>query len=191
MAKETISQTEGLCKEAANCIRNAYDRGYKQGYKDGNYDKEFFCNLNFEHGTNKGLDDAWECLKKIIFEKDDGGLTFGEIAKIFDGKCLSTEILENYSASEAIAKIKEYEEKQKQDDDEVKVGDEVVWNDHVKGIVIEISDCNLRGFTSRLCPFEWRKEFCRKTGRHFDQIAEVLEQLKGEGECISKTTQQE
>ena len=34
MAKETISQTEGLCKEVTNCIRNAYDRGYKQGRKD-------------------------------------------------------------------------------------------------------------------------------------------------------------
>lgn len=34
MSKETISQTEGLCKEVANCIRNAYDRGYKQGFKD-------------------------------------------------------------------------------------------------------------------------------------------------------------
>lgn len=37
MAKETISQTEGLCKQVANCIRNAYDRGYKQGFKDGGY----------------------------------------------------------------------------------------------------------------------------------------------------------
>lgn len=42
MSKETISQTEGLCKEVANCIRNAYDRGYKQGIKDG-------ANSEYEH----------------------------------------------------------------------------------------------------------------------------------------------
>ena len=65
MAKETILQTEGLCKEVANCIRNAYDRGYKQGFKDGNYNKEFFCNLNFEHGTNKGLDDVNEYIREV------------------------------------------------------------------------------------------------------------------------------
>lgn len=42
MAKETISQTEGLCKEVATCIRIAYDKGYKQGFKDG-------TNSEYEH----------------------------------------------------------------------------------------------------------------------------------------------
>lgn len=119
MAKETISQTEGLCKEVANCIRNAYDRGYKQGFKDGNYNKEFFCNLNFEHGTNKGLDDAWECVKKLAYEKTEGGFDFKELKEIFDGRILTTEILQNYSASEAVKRVKAWEEKQKADSNKV------------------------------------------------------------------------
>lgn len=42
-----------------------------------------------------------------------------------------------YSASEAITKIKDYEEKQKQTDDKIKVGDEVdVPQLDCKGIVI-------------------------------------------------------
>lgn len=115
MAKETISQTEGLCKEVANCIRNAYDRGYKQGFKDGNYDKEFFCNLNFEHGTNKGLDDAWELVRKLRHPSYEDTYSDDEKRDIF-GYVSSDSILTNLSASEAIAKIKEYEEKKRRCD---------------------------------------------------------------------------
>lgn len=112
MAKETISQTEGLCKEVANCIRNAYDRGYKQGFKDGNYDKEFFCNLNFEHGTNKGLDDAWELVRKLRHSSYEGTYSDDEKRDIF-GYVSSDSILTNLLASEAVKRVKAWEEKQK------------------------------------------------------------------------------
>lgn len=220
MAKETISQTEGLCKEVANCIRNAYDRGYKQGFKDGNYNKEFFCNLNFEHGTNKGLDDAWELLRKLRHPSYEDTYSDDEKRDIF-GYVSADSILTNLSASEAIKKVKEYEEKQKQDekncdecawkytayddydewkkhcfkcinrscfepmrtDDEIKIGDEVkdsnLFNAGV-GIVTFASPAVYYvlwydGSTGRR-----KLEDLKKTGRHFDQIAEVLEQLKGE-----------
>ena len=175
MAKEIIQQTEGLCKEVANCIRDAYERGYKQGFKDGNYNKEFFCNLNFEHGTNKGLDDAWECVKRIY------DLQCDTVKEIF-GSIYFKDVLENYSASEAIAKIKEYEEKQKADS-EVKVGDEVidgkVFNSG-KGIVTFVSPTVVYvlwydGSTGRR-----KLEDIKKTGIHFDQMVEILKQLKGE-----------
>ena len=215
MAKETILQTEGLCKEVAMCVRNAYDRGYKQGYKDGNYDKEFFCNLNFEHGTNKGLDDAWELVRKLRHPSYEDTYSDDEKRDIF-GYVSSDSILTNLSASEAIKKVKEYEEKQKQDekscdecswkytadddydewrkhclkcinrccfepmrtDNEIKVGDEVIFPNGKKGIVWLIygNECHTMGDYNRVRP----KEYLKKTGRHFDQIAEVLKQLKGE-----------
>ena len=174
MAKETISQTEGLAREAVTNIRNAYDRGYKQGYKDGKAD---VVTTSYE----KGLNDAWECLKKIVFEKCDDGLTFTEIIKIFDGKCLTSEILNGYSPSEAIAKIKEYEKKQEQADDEIEVGDEVIEGkvfNSGKGIVTFVSPIVTYvvwydGSTGRR-----KLEDLKKTGRHFDKISEILEQLK-------------
>jgi len=182
MAKETISQTEGLCKEVANCIRNAYDRGYKQGFKDGNFNKEFFCNMNFKHGINKGLDDAWELLRKLRHPSYEDTYSDDEKRDIF-GYVSADSILTNLSASEAIAKIKEFEEKQKlKADDEIKVGDEVMVDER-HFVVIGIENG------------EWRHLWCmdngltyssisthdmKKTGKHFDQIAEVLEQLKGE-----------
>ena len=148
MAKETISQMEGLCKKVANCIRDAYDRGYKQGFKDGNYDKEFYCNLNFEHGTYKGLDDAWECAKKLACEKTEGGFDFKELKEIFDGNILTADILQNYSASEAVKRVKAWEEKQKAEDTD---SDRVTrhskkdmtelekWKNDFKGFINELS----------------------------------------------------
>lgn len=192
MSKETISQTEGLCKEVANCIRNAYDRGYKQGYKDGNYDKEFFCNLNFEHGTNKGLDDAWELLRKLRHPSYEDTYSDDEKREIF-GYVSADSILTNLSASECIQKIKEYEEKQKADS-EIKVGDEILIHniqdaETYKAVVMDIDmDKGLWIFDENACntviePNRYIGEEAdievRKTGRHLDCVAEVLKQLKG------------
>ncbi|MCR5727215.1 MAG: hypothetical protein K6G24_07100 [Lachnospiraceae bacterium] len=176
MAKETISQTEGLCKEVTNCIRNAYDRGYKQGFKDGNYNKEFFCNLNFEHGTYKGLDDAWECARKIVQREANGE------ENIVDERLDGYDTFMTYTAAECITRIKEYEEKQKQADSEVKVGDEVVDDCGIKSVVVT-DEITSDGCVSLLTNYYQTTQLypikkLRKTGRHFDQIAEVLEQLK-------------
>lgn len=172
MAKD-YSNLEGLIGNVRESIRNAYDKGYKQGFKEGSYNKEFFCNLNYEHGTNKGLDDAWECARKIALRKDEARNAFHDIAPV--------KVFEEYSASEAIAKIKEYEEKQKQADNEIKVGDEVVDGEVFnsgKGIVTFVSPVILYvlwydGSTGRR-----KLTDVKKTGRTFPKIAEVLKQLK-------------
>lgn len=151
MAKETMSQTEGLCKEVANCIRIAYEKGYKQGQKDMEQDTMAVL----ENGKMIGREEAWECVKKLAYEKTEGGFDFKELKEIFDGKILTTEILQNYSASEAIAKIKEYEEKQKAD------SNEVTRQSIIKSQLMDIVNGQKNPVT-------------------VDEIAEVLEQLKGE-----------
>lgn len=151
MAKETLLQTEGLCKEVANCIRNAYDRGYKQGQKDMEQDTMAVL----ENGKMIGREEAWECVKKLAYEKTEGGFDFKELKEIFDGKILTTEILQNYSASKAIAKIKEYEEKQKAD------SNKVTRQSIIKSQLMDIVNGQKNPVTA-------------------DEIAEVLEQMKGE-----------
>lgn len=172
MAKETISQTEGLCKEVANCIRNAYDRGYKQGGKDA--EKEARKKEYWEQGYNEGLKDAWTCcrdMEEILFDVDNN-----KFSEIFGAPDFHS-ALTHFDVEKCIQKIKEYEEKQKQDD-EIKVGDEVIFPNGKKGIVWLIygNECHTMGDYNRVRP----KEYLKRTGRHFDQIAEVLEQLKGE-----------
>ena len=92
------------------------------------------------------------------------------------------DIVKAFSPSEAIAKIKEYEEKQKQTN-EIKVGDEVIDGEvfnNGKGIVTFASPIILcimwyDGTTGRRNLTD-----VKKTGRTFPKISEVLEQLKEE-----------
>lgn len=158
-----------------------YDGGekiYRKGYVDGinavmnESEKKHNSDLDYKDGLEDGRMEAWECAKKIY------KMTASEIITVFGG-CSNWV---DYSVDEAIAKIKEYEEQQEQ----FAVGDEV-YSDAFdnKGIVTHITAdkvacvciiCN--GSTMMkvgLCGL-------RKTGRHFPQIIEVLEQMKGEAD---------
>lgn len=166
MSKETISQTEGLCKEVATCVRNAYDRGYKQGEKDGyEYGKQ--------DGYNRGSYDAWECARKIVETLVEPHFESGYMVNIFRCESAITAMTNN-SASEAIAKIKEYEETSKVDD-EIKVGDEVEhnFNQYKVVAITESGKCCCVGDVTRF----FAKEDLKKTGRHFDQIEEIMKQI--------------
>ncbi|MDT3387629.1 MAG: hypothetical protein LIR46_07725 [Bacteroidota bacterium] len=113
-----------------------------------------------------GLNESWELAREIICKPD-------ERRKIF-GVDVPSAILKNYSALQAIEKVKEYEE--------IKVGDEVinrygykrvVTNTHLNG-EITLMDCN--GYF-----FAYSKEEVsdlKKTGRHFQQLKEILKQMK-------------
>lgn len=91
---------EDLHNVQLNCIENVYaylKRAYQRGYQRGRKD---------------GLKDAWECARKIILERQDD-YTVADTISIFS--CNKRDVILRFSASEAIAKIKEYEEKQNVD----------------------------------------------------------------------------
>ena len=160
-------------------IRNAYDEGYedglKDGYEDGKADTPFTDTEEAEKKAyDRGLSDAWDVAKKI-YDMDGGDLV--EVFNDYD----PYKVTQKYTATEALAKIKAYEDKQKQDA-EIKVGDEIVYSDGIKGVVVGIS--NTVGQISVLnnkydAPQLLVKNRAKKTGRTFSQIAEVLKELRG------------
>lgn len=190
MAKQTIEQTVGLCKEAMTNVRNAYDRGYKQGYKDGEdieqkngaVTKAEVAKMEYE----RGLNDAWEAARRIMLCKSKGGLGYEVVLKIFQRADITGtehfDILHEWPASEAVVKIKKYEEKQKQaeEKEKFKVGDEVI-SDARRFIVLGIDAsgwynmwCLDNGLTyDNLCSKD-----LTKTGRSFPQLAELFKQMK-------------
>jgi hypothetical protein len=130
-----------------------------------------------------GLNDAWELVRKLIYGESEYERAYSikDINAIF-GKRGYLKILKDYTASEAIVKVKEYEEKQKQADDEIKVGDEIErikGNNGRKYIVTKIIESDYiniifdDGGVGYVNPIHYRK-----TGRHFSQIEEVLKQMK-------------
>lgn len=148
------SITEDLMDGITTDLETAYDYGYDHGYEDGK--KE-----------------AWEAAKKIARMDTETSENVTGYFGLF-------RIMDNLTAAEAIEKVKAYEQKQ---DVKIKVGDEVVIDDSI-GIVT-------RAFPGAVTCYVMRKDGssgeedrndCKTTGRHFDQIAEVLTEMRGESE---------
>ena len=132
----------------------------------------------------RGLDDAWECARKLFSSMADS-----DIEKAFPVEWNNGgfNALINLQPQEAIAKLKAYEEKQKEDD-KIVVGDEVEWDDD---FIID------RFIVTRIYQPYGKKEQCDginddgdvyravlieslvKTGRHFD-IASILEDMRND-----------
>lgn len=147
--------------------KQAYQRGYEEAYDTAYADAEEIYESGKRAMYQKGLKDAWEATRKI---RD---MSWKEQKEVFGTDCYADIIA--LSVSEAIEKIRQYEQKQ----EEIKVGDEV---EAMAGnaVVIEVID---GGQTVRYMypdTITGRNKACNvtRTGRHFPQIAEVLQKMK-------------
>ena len=149
------------------------DTAYQKGVNDGSLDVK----QRVEGAYQRGLNDACEAAKKVVLNSDEGGLSALGLNEIFNCATIQ-QVFRKYTLSEVIAKLKAYEEKQKADD-EIKVGDEVIYNGTTKCIVVRPEDDEryaslIDGNGTHHCADHCE---CKKTGRHFD-IASILEAMK-------------
>jgi len=151
----------------------AYEEGFDVGrtLNDGKYEK--------------GINDAWEAARKI------GSNSMCSLKEIgFDfSQCVIPDynpswfVVKNYSASECIEKIRQYE----QEKEEIQLWDEVINGRNFKGTVTDIKDDGvLTIFCQDRTWINSHTRFWKKTGRHFPEIAEVLEKMRGEQDGKSK-----
>lgn len=130
-----------------------------------------------EREYNRGLNDAWELLKKV------NNMYLDAMNKCFDLEELDKfgaerMLYKHFTPQEALAKLGAYEKEQ-----EIKVGDEVeVVGATIKGYVIDKSqeneDCYVVLITNykHLHTAVYNKTVIEKTGEHID-IAGILEQI--------------
>lgn len=156
---------------------------YQKGYDTGSHEA---TTLEYQ----QGLDDAWKAAKKIFGYEFDGGLPVDELRNAFgfkSGPFCTADILRTNTASEAIAKLKAYEEQRKADA-EIKVGDEVCFvfagGETIEPfIVFSIKDDNGKKYYEGIQTSDGRwvggglKYF--KTGKHYSQVEELLKAMKG------------
>lgn len=91
-----------------------------------------------EEAYQKGLDDAWECAKRIALTKTDVNcpyFTVAELEKIFGYSSLQS-VFDTYSALEAVEKVKVHEQ---QKANEIKVSD-IITDGKINYLVIDITD---------------------------------------------------
>ena len=175
-------RTEGMKRQAQELIDQAYDRGFKAGKEQD----ISFHDEAVEKAYQRGLDDAWKCADKL------NRMTIDEVRSVFASDPFShtidrESIFSCCTPNLAIAKIKNFEEQKKAEEEEIKVGDEVIrfytdTNDtNYKGVVSKVSEKNLCIVWDDGSVGYFGKNIVKKTGRHFDKIAEVVKQLQ-EGE---------
>lgn len=146
----------------------------KEGYRQG-YDTGYGTKVNEFY--EQGLFDAWETAREIHRMPE------GDILDLFPdcyaSVCTAAQAILKYDASEAIAKIKEYEDGKQ----EIKVGDEVKTEDGQKMVIAALINKDFAGLggDGRFM-FGELDETITRTGRHFTEIAAVLQKMRGEQE---------
>ena len=170
-----VDDLEELCADYINeHYGQLQDEAYKRGLEEG---KKATWELvadasNAEY--QKGLNDAWECARKLSWTEKYGG--YGERRDEIFGRTDFFDIFD-CTPNEAIEKLKAYEKKQ---DDEINVGDEVDWSGD-KFIVTRIfqphnnaEECD--GVDMDGCTYhDVLISGLTKTGRHVD----ITDMLKG------------
>lgn len=173
-------------KEIEIQIHQFAEMMYKTGYEDGQKDWHD-VDEEREKAYNKGLNDAWECARKIF--QTSRGYSHDEINEIYGTRLRALDL----TPSEAIAKIKEYEEEQQNikscDIKKFRVGDIVFLNQNVKagkGIIERISfDYGIKeekAFVNfgRGSNGWYALRYLTNTGKHYPLINEIIADLKGE-----------
>ena len=165
---------------------NNLEQVRKEAYEKGYEDAEEKYNDGYSDGYDAGLDDAWEASRKIGCGTAQGGFSPEMMRNVFGTSCFSSNVFRELTASEAITKIKEYEE----DKQRIKVWDEIycVGRPDIKVCVTDVEDGNFSGFTvehpdnSNIGHVYSSRSFdgWEKTGRHFTEIGTVIEKMRGE-----------
>ena len=147
------------------CMSEAEDLAYK------------LYSPKIDEAYQRGLNDAWEAARKIVLSREDGGLFGYEERKAVFG-CGNYMALKTFLAPEAIEKILQYEQEQK----DFKVGDEVISDEDINGVTVDMDDYLLYVLDENGVIQAWPREDVVKTDRYFPEIAEVLRKMREEKE---------
>lgn len=134
-----------------------------------------------EDGIHDGMCDAWEAARKISMAEINGRCSWKSMKNIF-GIEIPSKIFKNFTASEAIEKLKACEQEQGA---EIKVGNEVKAFEKKPFIVTgfgygyDEKDVYCYGFvTENGISTSAKKDSCVRTGRHFPEIAAIFEKMR-------------
>ena len=182
VVEEIFSLAEEKKKE---CFEEGYKAGYDHGYKDGcqnNGGYQRGHDEGFSQGRataeadktvayQEGMDAVWKAL--MFWYEHDNDKRMKEFLRYKNMK----DVVLNYSPAELIDRVEAYKEEQ----EKIKVGDEVIHKNTGATIVVtKVVDDYLSGFNDKGEQFfNTDSTFWEKTGRHFDEL-EILLKAMGE-----------
>lgn len=162
--RSLVFDLEGL-KKLTPFNESAYKTGYEDAYRTGNYAEAY----------QKGLDDAWEAIKKIMLSSDRGGLPESDLVRM---GLTSGGNLYKRDIKEIVKLIREYETEQAEKESEIEVGDEIIVNGETAVVL------HLYEKTSFVGAMRANGEVINvntyglaKTGKHYHEPTWVMNQL--------------
>lgn len=145
-------------------VKTIRDEAYDKGLNDGWTNVHNECEAAYQ----KGLYNAWDVARKIsIMDSPTRDEIFGLV--------VTSNIIDENSALEAIEKIRKYEQEQ----DEIKVGNEVD-SKGCRGTITKISydGDHFNVMWENGSTGYYMIEDFKKTGRHFPEIVDVLRKMQ-------------
>ena len=144
------------------------DTAYAHGYTEAESKYREIRDELEKQAYQRGLADAWEAAKKLWDLKGDTIKVFRKYS-VFD-------ILDCYTASEVIEKIRQHEQ-EKEEQKRIQVGDEIEVVSG-KAVVVYVDERKVRYvYSNGVYAFDYIDKVT-KTGRHFPEIAEVLQKMR-------------
>ena len=140
---------------------------------NSDYINEHYGELQDE-AYQAGMDKAWEIARRIRLNYEDGGIDGDGLRKMF-GTANTYTIIKDNTASEAVAKIKAYDNVTPSD--RIEVGDEVQRDGHKFIVTKIIDDTWFDGVDANGTPIAVIIANVTKTGKHYD-IASILEAMR-------------
>ena len=151
------------------------DSAYAHGYTEAESKYREIRDELEKQAYQRGLADAWEAARKIC---TNWVLPDSVLSEIFGMDKTIDDIMKESTAPEAIEKIRQYEQ-----ENLFCVGDEFENESGKRFVIIKMDGTEIDRYID-----EEGKTYCmiakykviRKTGRHFPEIAAVLEKMQGE-----------
>lgn len=169
-----LAQLEPVEKAWENELEKAKEFAYKDGFENGKLwaidenakDRQEY----YDKGYDKGLIDASLTAWTLLTSKNTGEI-FTEYGTVSD-------ILGNVPMKEIRDRVKAYEEKV---ETEIKVGDEVITLGKNIAVVTRVEDNCVRVMFKDGSGFREQHTIneLKKTGRHFDEVEQLLDKLRG------------
>ena len=110
--QDALVKISKTCQEEQKNIDEAYQKGFNDGKEYGLDEADMREAVSYQ----KGLSDAWEVARKIVFDSNEGGIRLLDFPTIF-GNSTIQQVFRKNSAAEAIVKLKTYEEQKNKDVD--------------------------------------------------------------------------
>ncbi len=167
-----------LIEQVSTCIAAAYNKGYEAA-------KQYIVAVGNKSEYERGLLDAEKAIRRLVVSIVDGGLSAEEMRMIF-GISQDYAILTNFSMSEIVEKIREYDEEKVERNislnNELHIGDEVyILDKNNKAVVTSLLDngrkVNILCTSGNYLVVETQK--LHKTGRLYS-IEDILKELSEE-----------